>query len=87
MATPKHGPTVRPFQYDLCLFSHLQLHPSGKMEEYQEEDAIVSSFSYLFTYILWEYMFASRFYNLFGFISVYFEFSFQPFEPVEFLKE
>lgn len=51
MATPKHGPTVCPFQYDSCLFSHLQLHPRGKMEEYQEEDAIVSSFNYLFTYI------------------------------------
>lgn len=60
MITFKYGPTVWSrtklfFSYDSSLVSHRQLHPGGKMEEYQE-DIFVSWFKYLFTWLLWEYM-------------------------------
>lgn len=54
----KYGQTVwrvYSFQYDSSLVSRRQLHPGGKMEEYQE-DNFVSQFKYLFTYIFWEYI-------------------------------
>lgn len=40
MIASKYGPTVWrvcSFQYDSPLVSHWQLHPGGKIEEYQED--------------------------------------------------